>query len=632
MINGHKIIALCISRLHDMDNFRFISSLSRQLAEHNCNLFIYDITADLYWDEDDLRAEAAVFNLINYDITDAVIIMDEKIKSKTITEKIIANCQVSGTPAIVVDGRYDNCTKINFDYGTGFEKIVRHVIEDHKVRSAMLIAGIKGNPFSEERENIFRKVLTENNIPFTEDMIMYGEFWAKPAIACAEYIIRSGKVPRAVICANDIMAINVSTVFTEHGYRVPEDVIITGFDGIDEINYSFPKISSMRCSSLEMADAAYKAVMYCLNGSDTQEEFFVEPSMRLNESCGCAHAAKEDNTIKTQLFNDRFYRYQDDTRVLSDVTDRMTASDDITQAAYHLFVSVIHDMCCIIDKKFLDHTSDSSDIPTDYKFDDEMFMFFDTDSTPFQQYNVSRKLIFPGIENYLDGCSPIIFNIVDYMNSPIGYICFHFPDCDLTDYCMIPQILSAIGRGLGGFNAMQYQRHLLEKLEEVYKYDSLTTLYTRTSFSKEYEKLRRDISERHIQMTVVLADLDGLKQINDRFGHAAGDNAIKNVALALKRACPPDALCVRFGGDEMLAVIVGGCDTEGIRKNIKQTLDNYNTRSRSAYRVSASIGIYCTDSQSDTDFETIVKKSDAMMYAEKQAKKAADAARYGISR
>ena len=140
-------------------------------------------------------------------------------------------------------------------------------------------------------------------------------------------------------------------------------------------------------------------------------------------------------------------------------------------------------------------------------------------------------------------------------------------------------------------------------------------------YNTKFDKQMKLLSEKSVPVTVVLADLDGLKAINDSFGHAAGDNAIRVTASALKESCPEDALCVRFGGDEMLAVICGPCNAIEIKAKIRKYLSDYNRRSSNGYKISASVGTYITNSAGDVSFEALVKASDSDMYVEKQSKK-----------
>jgi hypothetical protein len=58
-----------------------------------------------------------------------------------------------------VDGNYDGCILVNFDYEAGFEAIARHVIEEHHVKHPLMMAGIKDNEFSDRRIAIFKKIL-----------------------------------------------------------------------------------------------------------------------------------------------------------------------------------------------------------------------------------------------------------------------------------------------------------------------------------------------------------------------------------------------------------------------------------------------------------------------------------------
>ena len=399
MIGNRKIISLCISRLHDIENNRFIARLNEQVKSLDCSLLIYNITTDLFWKESKLRSEIAVFDLIDYEHTDAVIIMDEKIKSRTVTADIIARSKEHGIPVIVVDGEYEDSLSIEFDYKSGYEKIVRHVIEDHGARSVRFIGGFKGNRFSDEREDVVRKVAAEYAIPFDDSMTYYGEFWAKPAVAAAMDIIGSGDIPDAVFCANDIMAINVSSVFMNHGIKVPDQVIVTGFDGIDEIYFTVPRITSARTSYREMADKVFESVVRMFNGEKLEGKIYVEPTMIYNESCGCT--TSEDDTKLLRTFNNRFYHYQDDNVKLNDISDVIQTKKELISAAEVLYSDVVENMCCIINKECIDNTHDYFRSRRDKPFGDTMFMFFNSDDHPLRQYDIQRSDIVPDLESAL---------------------------------------------------------------------------------------------------------------------------------------------------------------------------------------------------------------------------------------
>jgi diguanylate cyclase (GGDEF)-like protein len=157
-------------------------------------------------------------------------------------------------------------------------------------------------------------------------------------------------------------------------------------------------------------------------------------------------------------------------------------------------------------------------------------------------------------------------------------------------------------------------------MDEMYKRDALTGLLNRVAFQNSFREIRFDKKNYGKPITVIMSDLDGLKYINDNFGHADGDNAIKAVANALLKACPDHALCARFGGDEVFAVIVGECDAKSIVDNINRYLEEYNNNSGLMYFTNTSSGTYTTVLNKEFDIRHALKIADEKMYEVKKAK------------
>ena len=101
MINGKKIVALCTSRIYDPQIHGYIVKLNERLRAEDCTLLIFAINSDIYWEENRPAAEKYVFDLIPYNYIDAVIIMNEKIKSRKIAEKIIKKSNEHDVPVII---------------------------------------------------------------------------------------------------------------------------------------------------------------------------------------------------------------------------------------------------------------------------------------------------------------------------------------------------------------------------------------------------------------------------------------------------------------------------------------------------------------------------------------------------
>ena len=613
MIDNKKLISLCTSRVFDPQVHSFIEILNENLKANDCYLWIYAINADLYWEAEADESETTVYGIIDWEKTDVVVIMDEKIKSHRVSQRIVDKAHEEKVPVVVVDGKYDDTITISFDYASGFEKLVRHVICDHKPKDPHIMAGFKGNQFSDERIEVFKKVIEENGIPFSEDRVSYGEFWSRPAREATEELLKRDKLPDAIICANDIMAINVCDVLMNAGIRVPEDVIVTGFDGYDEAFLNNPAITTASCMTDELALITGHAIIECIRGEEVMN-YPVVPRMIRNESCGCPRCEEKSNTVKS--FNTGFYRYQDDIRRQHTVSARMHYCKDqqeligVFRDYYMPNVRIIVNNDCFRSdiNFFLEGKGEGGFC---YLYNSEIQ---DRPVTPFDP-----KVFSAEFEECIRSGYPLIFNSLDYMNKTMGYICYSFATYDLTEYSKTAGISHMISVGLGGYVNMRYQQFLLSKVEEMYKIDPLTKLYNRLAFHESFEEMKGDPANNGIPVTVIMADLDRLKKINDTFGHDAGDRAIASVAWALKESCPEYALCVRFGGDEMLAFIPGEAGSEPIIKKIEELLDQ---RSKElGYLISASCGSYVTPLSPDTNVEEIIKKADEQMYTVKRERR-----------
>ena len=102
-------------------------------------------------------------------------------------------------------------------------------------------------------------------------------------------------------------------------------------------------------------------------------------------------------------------------------------------------------------------------------------------------------------------------------------------------------------------NRVQQQNRLLNKLSQQ---DDLTTLDNRRTWQhKTQNLLDKYPSDQHQVLTLMLIDFDQFKSINDKFGHAVGDDVLIHVAQIINDACPDKALIGRLGGDEFIVVI-----------------------------------------------------------------------------
>ena len=106
MVGDQKLITLCTSRIYDPQVHGFIESFNEELKARDMRLCIFSLNMDIYWEEDAISADSAVFDFIPFEKTDVIVIMDEKIKSHRIAERIIGSANSHHIPVIVLDDSY----------------------------------------------------------------------------------------------------------------------------------------------------------------------------------------------------------------------------------------------------------------------------------------------------------------------------------------------------------------------------------------------------------------------------------------------------------------------------------------------------------------------------------------------
>ena len=162
------------------------------------------------------------------------------------------------------------------------------------------------------------------------------------------------------------------------------------------------------------------------------------------------------------------------------------------------------------------------------------------------------------------------------------------------------------------------------ELQKLYLRDPLTGLYNRRGLNKLEKPYVEKALEEGKLAAIICADVDGLKKVNDNYGHEEGDNAIVRSSSALIRCFPVGSICVRTGGDEFL-VISSFDDERELKRSIKDVYRNlleYNEISNKPYKVGCSCGYALVPRSGEYDLDEIQKQADKNMYDEKLKRKA----------
>lgn len=175
--------------------------------------------------------------------------------------------------------------------------------------------------------------------------------------------------------------------------------------------------------------------------------------------------------------------------------------------------------------------------------------------------------------------------------------------------------------------ALREKRAAEEKIRYLSLHDTLTDLYNRGYFEEELARVERG---RNYPVSIIMADLDGLKKVNDTLGHSYGDMLIKDAANILRRAVRSGDVVARLGGDEF-ALILPGTDKISVAAVIDRIREHEAevNGEAAAYQVGFSLGV--ATAEAGVSLSETLKTADVRMYQDKFERKKALAEKNGAA-
>lgn len=627
---GYKF-AVLLSGIDQQNQALIIDGICEACEELSCHaLFFYALTdQSISGNSDD--CEMRIFELANLDNVDAVIVFAQTLRSE-FWHGVVEAAQKAGKPVVLLDEEFDNCCSVFRDYENAIEVIVDHLIKVHGCRKINFLAGFPDNPVSDSRLNSFKKALSDNGIPYESKRTAYGWFWFDQASQEVEKFMESNDKPEAIVCANDVMALATCIKLSQLGYKVPDDVIVTGLDGIREAMEFFPKITTAHPDSFSAGKLLAQRAKEMLDKTNPPHRTDIPLEFVFTESCGCAEILHENNNTVLHTLFEELSSSTNYANHFIELSEKMTGCTSLEEAADLLEETVKRAWCrriwvCVCEDFIKHHISDIREIAiknrsADNGYSKKMKAFIYVENHVRLDYPdfETRKLL-NDLDNELVVSDSIMFFPMHYQGQTIGYLAMDYRP-PTGNFNLLRTWISTISGILKNVSIQQEMASYADEIKNLYMYDFLTGLCNRRAFYHRFNGAIRNLPAKTKIMTISV-DLDGLKPINDIFGHQEGDNAISQVAQALKNSANNGEICSRFGGDEFIVVGVN-CNEEFAAEYIKRTnqyIENYNIIAQKPYKISISYGIYVSSFDSGETIDQRITLADKQMYNDKKRKK-----------
>ena len=581
--------------------------------------------------------EFNIFSLPDFRNFDGAVLLTNTIDYPPVVTRILSCITAAGIPTVSVDNDVPGMLHIGIDNKTAMRKITEHFIKDHGFTRFNYISGPADNPESADRLAGFLEVLEENNITIERNRIYYGDFRAPTGKAAAEFFLRyEPEMPQAIICANDVMAAAAIDRLSQAGYRVPEDIAFSGFDHSFRLHDYRVELTTVSRPLKLSGQLACRMLRNHFNGIAQERSVIMEMKPRFTESCGCP-SDSEVSISDLRAINYDHYRRGENTQYYLSVLNRLS-SGLLGCSTFEEYIAALRTFIVEIDPdEFYFCLCDNWDADT---LNEGRVSVRTDDNSAFTRYtpemlvpiaykdrkfmNVDRIKTSDLLPDFVKDDPPgkmYYFIPLHFGTRCLGYMALRITRISVHN-SMFQSWCISMSNSLENIRKMMALEFAVKRLGRLYAQDTFSGIYNRNGFVEATDMQYKMCIDQHRSIMLMFIDLDGLKKINDTYGHSVGDTAICCIADILRDSCTHGEIYCRFGGDEF---IVFGADytddnAKALTEQILHNIDYVNEKGQNPFVLSASTGYVIANPHPGEDIFDFVTAADQKMYLEKRKK------------
>ncbi len=552
--------------------------------------------------------------------------------------------------SIGVPLKFDNVYSLLVDCKRSFLQTVAHLKEKHGCKKIAFLSAVSTNSSEAiERFEAFKDALAENGLEFYPELVWDGAFTETRIEEVLSDILKSKEDVNfdAVVSSNDNMALGILNVFSKIGVKVPEDVKVIGFDDAPISILTEPKLSTVNQQVYELGYGAAQRILDILNGKNVEKYHYARLFQKYRQSCGCIEKSnsscaykdedgnefREDSRFENSIFKDANHLNEQNNIVT--IMDMLKGSNTLRQFFYNLkFVVNQIDM----DYMAINFYDEPVYLDSDEDFvlpkKAELYMFADLVNqkdifTPKITFDPHKQLFSADSFGRLPGV--YILQSIYSGEANYGYLISKIRHKEYAEYNVyLKIIINSLSQ------AYEYTQKIIEtdklriensklqksnySLSKESKTDDLTGILNRRGFFRIGQQTLDIMQEMNSAGIVFFFDMDGLKKINDTFGHSMGDKAIKVEAMAIKSVFRSSDVVGRLSGDEF-GVVALGMTREMIpqvHKKIEKANKEFSKKHNLPFQLSISFGY--ADLATSTVLKKLLTEADKELYKVKRIK------------
>lgn len=584
-----KRIAVLTAQADEYTQGRFLSGFFEKAFQLDYDVCVFSMYLKYQDTASREVGDANIFNLIEFDKYDAVVICTDRIRTPGTEEGLRWRVEHEfDGPVLIVGDEIEGYKSINIDHRKNICGLMDHLIEVHGYRDIVLLDGWENTANSELKKQGFFDSMKSHGIDVDESSVYYGNNWFDSGRQTAMEITENrDRLPQAVVCASDHMALGLAAELEQRGVRVPEDIAITGYDAAETNDDRVIPLTSVDIPAKVDGEYAAKWIDAEINGRSL-ENYRSSASIHWGKSCGCEQCTEKPgkrdvtawdmnaqprsygsyyNHMMEDLLSQRDYREFYNTIFQYAHTDGNMSSFSLCLNEYWKFPEVMMGSNALR----VGYTKNMYRVIRSCGDGDGAIDFDDC-------FDVSRLI--PELDADRDRPEAYIFTPLNFDDRCFGYAVVSYgSECrayDISYSTWIKQIM----QGMEAFYRQASLQKLLDKVNASQIRDDLTGVYNYNGFMARCRDMCNDAVAHGRSIELLAIDIKGLGQINASLGRKVGDEAIQALARMISASLEKSDVCMRMCNDEFIVAyqVMGDADdhADAIVKSVESRTREFN--------------------------------------------------------
>ncbi len=571
---------------------------------------------------DFIRGDAAIYSLLDSLDLDGCII-DFSLGSNELAGLLAGRLSRRGIPALTINLEVPGVPYLHLETREAGMELAEHLISGHGCRRINLVLNHGNSVVCRDALDVFRESYRKHGIEWDERRVLMSYISVQDGRTIYDRFAERGVMEdaQAVVCVHDVCAIGLYMELKDRGIRVPEDVRICSMNFSGNSVAFEPQITGIDRRERKAAEAACHLICDMIDGKPVSGRNTYSGEVRYGASC-CGGGQRRDEADGDLFRSIVINKVEAGKQIgqmmrFNDALEEVESPDQLAANVHEMMEGLgSRGYFCCLNKKdlaYIENRPEGAAEKEEYAFDENMLLLAGFSERTGRLTKVPFRLeeICPAApaEGDLFLIMPIthrhrVFGYMVLLNDEMPFYVYNYRICQEN-----------IGSSIENLHRQMVLRSSIAELDRLHMQDQLTGLFNRFAlkrFSDSYVKPEG--------YTTLLIDMDGLKGINDGYGHLAGNYAISLVGQTIRKCAGSDDLVIRYGGDEFL-VLSRNTDPrrpEEIKAAISRELENVRIEQGLPYAIGVSVGW----TVSGLPLPEAVETADRKMYAEKQERKA----------